>query len=53
MERRVSPTEALDKKYNYKINIKPTKKKISLNEVISDVEFEGIVVYGDNNQSND
>ena len=38
-----TPTEALDKKYNYKINIKPTKKKISLNEVISDVEFEGIV----------
>ncbi len=36
-------TEALDKKYNYKFNIKPTKKKLDFNKVISDVELEGIV----------
>ncbi|MFL0351940.1 DUF6090 family protein [Xanthomarina sp. GH4-25] len=38
-----TPTEALDKKYNYKFNINPTKKKLDLNKVVADVELEGIV----------
>jgi len=38
-----TPIEALDKKYNYKFTIKPTKKNINFEEVLSDVELEGIV----------
>ena len=38
-----TPTEALDKKYNYKFDINPTKKKLDLNKVVADVELEGIV----------
>jgi hypothetical protein len=38
-----TPTEALDKKYNYKFTIKPSKKDIDLKEVLSDVELEGII----------
>ncbi|MAU15802.1 MAG: hypothetical protein CMH46_09715 [Muricauda sp.] len=38
-----TPTEALDKKDNYKFTIGSTKKKLDLTEVISDVELEGIV----------
>tara|TARA_R110002074_G_scaffold401759_1_gene601390 strand:+ start:22 stop:813 length:792 start_codon:yes stop_codon:yes gene_type:complete len=38
-----TPTEALDKKYNYKLNINPTKKKLDLDKVVADVELEGIV----------
>jgi len=38
-----TPTEALDKKYNYKFTIKPTKKDLNLKNVLADVELEGIV----------
>jgi len=38
-----TPTEALDKKYNSKFTIKPTKKKLDLQKVIADVELEGII----------
>lgn len=38
-----TPTEALDKEYNYKFTIKPTKKRLDLTEVLADVELEGIV----------
>ena len=38
-----TPTEALDKKYNYKFTIKPSKKDVELKEVLSDVELEGII----------
>ncbi len=38
-----SPTEALDKEFNYKFTIKPTKKGLDLAEVLADVELEGIV----------
>jgi hypothetical protein len=38
-----TPVEALDKKYNYKFTIEPTKKDINFKEVLSDVELEGIV----------
>ncbi|PQJ16641.1 DUF6090 family protein [Aureicoccus marinus] len=38
-----TPTEALDKKYNYKFSIEPTQKKLDLDKVINDVELEGIV----------
>lgn len=38
-----TPTEALDKKYNYKFNIKPTQRNLDLDKVIKDVELEGIV----------
>ena len=38
-----TPTEALNKKNNYKFSIKPTKKELNLNKIISDVELEGIV----------
>jgi hypothetical protein len=38
-----TPTEALDKKYNNKFTIKPTKKDLNLREVLADVELEGII----------
>ncbi|WP_431157819.1 DUF6090 family protein [Winogradskyella poriferorum] len=38
-----TPTEALDKTYNYKFSIEPTKKDVDLKEVLNDVELEGIV----------
>jgi hypothetical protein len=38
-----TPIEALDKKKNKKLNIKPTKKNLDLNEVIEDVELEGVI----------
>ncbi len=38
-----TPTEALDKKSNYKFTIKPTKKSVDLTKVLADVKFEGIV----------
>lgn len=38
-----TPTEALDKTYNYKFTIKPTKKHINFIKVLNDVELEGII----------
>ncbi|MHA7843527.1 MAG: DUF6090 family protein [Winogradskyella sp.] len=38
-----TPTEALDKKYNYKFNINPTKKELDLQKILTDIELEGIV----------
>ena len=38
-----NPVEALDKKYSYQFTIKPTKKKVDVEEILSDVELEGII----------
>ena len=38
-----TPTEALDKTYNYKFTINPSKKELNLETVLQDVELEGIV----------
>ncbi len=38
-----TPTEALDKKYNHKFTIKPTKKDLDFLKVLNDVELEGII----------
>ncbi|MEY8848549.1 DUF6090 family protein [Psychroserpens sp. XS_ASV72] len=38
-----TPTEALDKNYNYKFSIGQSKKNVDLNNVLSDTELEGIV----------
>jgi hypothetical protein len=38
-----TPTEALDKAYNYKFTINPSKKDLNLETVLQDVELEGIV----------
>ena len=38
-----TPTEALDKKYNYKFTLNPTKKDLNLKNVLEDLELEGII----------
>ncbi|WP_421889439.1 DUF6090 family protein [Marinoscillum sp.] len=38
-----SPPEALDKKSLYKFTIKPTKKSLNFQEILADVELEGII----------
>lgn len=38
-----SPTEALDKEFNYQFTIEQTKKQLDLTKVLSDIELEGIV----------
>ena len=38
-----TPTEALDKRYNYKFVLNPTKRDLNLRKVLQDVELEGII----------
>jgi hypothetical protein len=43
MERWIHPNRGIRQKKNKKLNIKPTKKNLDLNEVIEDVELEGVI----------
>lgn len=38
-----TPTEALDKRYNYKFKLNPSKRKIDFEKILGDVELEGII----------